>query len=173
MELVKMSKDYLSIVANFDSGNSYLDTYIRTWSEYKNQNEVSYLLLESDSSVVGYFSISAGSLDNIDITYRGKMGGAVHINNFAIVKDFQGLTLDILEDGSKFHFSDYLLQMCLGVIYDIRKLLGINFVTLCSTSEGEHFYERNAFEYLEDDMILSIGYEEKKCKVMYRALDIE
>ncbi len=126
---------------------------------------------DGNDSVIGFYNISAGCIDGLSDGIRYKMGGSVHINEFAIDQKYQKAKI---EEGSSFHFSDVLLMDCINRIKYIRdNYIGFSFVTLQSTEEGYRLYSRNDFEEIEEDMNVSKTDKEKDCIPMYLALDIE
>ena len=68
-----------------------------------------YAWLENDNCrIIGFYNISAGSIDYLDNDSVYKMGGAVHINDFAIAQEYQGV-----EVASGINMSDILLDECI------------------------------------------------------------
>ena len=66
---------------------------------------------------------------------------------------------------SRFKIVDYIISM--------REYIGFSFITLCSTKEGLHLYQRSGFEPIDEDMIIIQDESEKGCYQMYYPLDIE
>ena len=103
-----------------------------------------------------------------------KIGGAVHINCFALDERYHGLLQTYTDEGVKVNLSDVLLDDCMHRIEILRdEYVGFSFVTLSSTREGYSLYERNGFEILEEDMNFSVEDSEEECIPMYLAIDIE
>ena len=51
-----------------------------------------------------------------------KIGGAVHINNFALAEKYHGVVQTYTEQGIRINLSDILLDECMQKIEKIRKL---------------------------------------------------
>jgi len=67
---------------------------------------------------------------------------------------------------------DILLNDCEKRILELRKQVGITFVTLCSTNEGYHLYKaRNSYEDFEDDMSTFVQESDQKCYKLYKCVD--
>lgn len=171
----KLMPEYETLVERFDSGNSYLDQFLRGRNAYDDSIGKTYLFLSDDKQyVIGYYNIGVGSVEMIDNGIRTKIGGAIHINCFAVDKQYQDQVVSITEDGEKIHLSDLMLYDCLERIMYLRENhIGVAFVTLNATKEGEYFYRNNDFEYLEKDMDFSKEESEVECVKMYLPLDLE
>lgn len=97
------------------------------------------------------------------------MGGAIHINEFAIKQRYQGVAVTEFAN-----ISDLLLDDCLERIKYIRNNhIGCSFVTLQSTKEGYSLYLRHDFEDIEEDMGITKNQPaEDGCKAMYMVIDL-
>lgn len=162
------------LALNFCCGNIFIDSFLRSQQALDDGFGKSYIWLEDDGSrIIGFYNISVGSIDYTDSDARYKMGGAAHINEFAIDQKYQGISAG---DGkTDAHLSDLLLEDCIKRIMFIRdNHIGFSFVTLQSTKEGHSLYERNEFCEIESDMNISdVEGAEGKCTPMYLALDLE
>ena len=59
-----------------------------------------------------------------------------------------------------------------GRILELRKQVGITFVTPCSTEEGYHLYKvRNSYEDFEEDMNTFVQESDQKCYKLYKCVD--
>ena len=157
------------LALNFHCGNAYLDMFLKSSQALDDGVGKTYIWLEDDGmKIVGYYNISVGSIDYTDGKRRYKMGGSIHINEFALDQNYRGEELDGIK------LSDLLLQECLNRIDYIRcEHIGFSFVTLQSTNEGYSLYLRNDFVDIEEDMdITDIEGAEGDCKPMYLSLDI-
>ena len=132
-----------------------------------------------DVVIIGYYNISTGTLDqrveygNGENTHI-KIGGAIHINGFALDDHFRGVEIPNVRDGLKYTIADMLLEDCIERILEIRESnVGFEFITLCSTKEGYSLYKRNEFEDLDEDLSFSVTETEKECKFMYLPIDYE
>lgn len=161
VKLTEKMQDKLS--QSFDCGNSALTAFLKSHEALDNFFGITYVIL-SDSGIIGYYNISTGHIE--DETHI-RMGGTVYINCLAI---------DIKYQKKKFmdsYYSDVLLNDCLKRIEDLRNKVGFAFVTLSSTDEGYHLYDRNGFCQLEDDMKIAKNNGEDTCIPMYLPLDYE
>lgn len=71
-------------------------------------------------------------------------------------------------------FLDQLFADFMQKVFILREeYIGFSFVTLAATDEGYSLYKRNYFEDLEEDFHFSFKDDEKGCRPMYLALDIE
>ena len=85
LNVKKMTEEYRELVGQFNSGNQYLDDFLKSSLALDDNIGKTYLLLTTDDkSIVGYYNIGLGSVDQIKGNVRVKMGGAFHINCFAI-----------------------------------------------------------------------------------------
>ena len=99
------------------------------------------------------------------------MGGAVNINYLAIHSKYQGTKIAEF-DGQKIYLGDYLLRDCEKRILQLRKEVGIVFITLYSTEQGYHLYhERNSYEDFEDDMSTFVQESDYTCYRLYKCVD--
>lgn len=169
------SRFYQGLARNFYSGNTYLDNFLRESVSLEASYGKTYVLLsDNEDCIVGYYNICAGSLDSFNGSVREKMGGAVHINVFALDMKYHGLVQAVTENGVSINLSDFLLADCVERIKEIREqYIGCSFITLCATKEGLSLYKRYGFFPLEEDMVLTIGTEEVKCTSMYYPIDME
>lgn len=163
------------MIARFDSGNSHLDRFLKSSRAFDDSTGKTYVFLsDTGDCVIGYYNIGMGSVEQTDGDLRRKLGGAVHINCFAIDRKFQDQVVSIDTEVGKIHLSDLMLYDCMNRISTLRKNhIGAAFVTLNSTKEGEWLYQRHDFEYLEDDMDFSKEDEEIECRKMYLPLGLE
>ena len=158
------------LASDFHCGNQYIDLFLRGAQALDDSFGKTYVWLnESGDEIIGFYNISAGSVDYLEDGYRYKMGGAIHINEFAIKQKYQGVSVTEFAN-----ISDLLLDDCLARIENIRNNhIGCSFVTLQSTKEGYSLYLRHDFEDIEEDMgITKIQADENGCKAMYMVIDL-
>ena len=80
------------LTKNFSSGNRYLDAFI---ADPQSALDTSYgktyiFLFEDSHEIIGYYNITAGSVDvMLDGKTRVRSGGSIHINCFAVDKKYQ------------------------------------------------------------------------------------
>ncbi len=162
------------LASSFQSGNAYLDQFLKGSKALDDAFGKTYVYLSDNrEKIIGYYNLGVGYIEQLDDGMRVKLGGAVHINCFALDEKYQGLVQDETEEGVKIKLSDFLLVECMERIEKIReKHIGFSFVTLNSTKEGYHLYQRNGFEELETDMSFSNEKSEEKCNSMYMAIDV-
>ena len=84
------------LAAKFDCGNSYLNQFLRSPDALDaGVGKTFVFLTENAESIVGYYNLSCGSLDEIEGDVRYKIGGTIHIGYFAIDEKFQHLKVII------------------------------------------------------------------------------
>lgn len=148
----------------FSSGNDYLDRFLREPLSLDSGYGKTFIWLsEDETAILGYYNIGTGSVDEDLAGVKTKLGGAIHINCFALDKGFHGQTKGFTEAGEKINLSDLLLYDCLQQTESVRDdYVGFSFITLCSTEEGFNLYKRNGFEELDDSMRFSVEEEPTK-----------
>lgn len=163
------------LASSFSSGNSYLDGFLRGSLALDDGFGKTYVLLSSErNAIIGYYNIGVGYIEQIKGDARYKLGGAAHINCFALDEKYQELMQGKTADGVEVKLSDLLLYNYLSRIQEIRaNIIGFTFVTLSSTHLGYNLYRRNGFEDLEKDMNYSKEETEEDCIPMYLPLDVE
>ncbi len=127
---------------------------------------------QNAESIVGYYNLSCGSLDEIEGDVRYKIGGTIHIGYFAIDEKFQHQLQATTPNGIHLYWGDVLLEECLSRIEAIRsQQVGVSFVTLASSEAGERLYRHHDFEDLDADITFSPSHGEDKCICLYLPLD--
>jgi len=174
LNVKSFSKRYQAFADKFDCGNFILNAFLRgTESLDCDYGKTFVLLTDDDSAIIGFYNIGMSSLDSLDAGVRVKIGGAVHINGFALDSKYQRAVQEILPDGTSINLSDFLLIDCIERIMDIRQsYVGCAFITLCATERGYHLYKRNGFIDLDEDLRFSFDPAEKKCIPMYYPIDL-
>ena len=157
INVVLYDASYQKLASSFHSGNDYLDQFLRIPISLDDNFGKTYILLqENQKKIIGYYNLGVGYIEQTVYGITRRIGGSVHINCFALDREYQGTVQEYLEDGK------------------IRKNeLGFSFVTLSSTKAGYHLYLRNGFERLDEDMNFSIEESEDGCIPMYYAIDVE
>lgn len=170
-----MLPGFQPLTKGFNSGNEYLDNFLKSSAAFDSALGKTYVFLSEDGSdLIGYYNLGTGSLEENSGIGKVKYGGAIHINGFAVDIKYQNVVFNETADGEKVYLSDIMLFDCLDRVEYIRENhVGAAFVTLNSTKEGERFYKKMGFDYLEDDMIFSREDSENSCVPMYYPLDIE
>lgn len=144
MTIEKYTKEYEKLKDHFRCGNIVIDNFLKNGNALDENQGITYVMLSDKKDViVGYYNIETGRVDQIekvgdDILYK-PMGGTVNINYLAIHSDYQGTKIAEVE-GRKVYLGDILLNDCEKRILELRKQVGIAFITLCSTDEGYHLY---------------------------------
>lgn len=155
----------------FNSGNLYLDNFIKSNEALNPLNGKTYVFLDTNqSNLIAYFNIGTGSIGSTYSKPKDKIGGSVHLNCFALDLQYQGLKLN---KKLNIKLSDILLNKCVKKILSIQKNhIGFAFITLCSTKQGYNLYKRHGFENIDTDMIIpiEIGIEDG-CQPMYLPLN--
>lgn len=170
---INYDADLQKLASSFNCGNIYLDNFLNSNLALDYGFGKTYVWVDNKKSkIIGYYNITAGSVEVIKDNRSCKVGSAVHINEFAIDLKYQKTIYDV---NQKWYMSDILLFDCINRIEYLRThYLGLTFITLASTKDGYYLYKRNEFEELEDEMQIPL-YEEKEydCIPMYLPLDIE
>jgi hypothetical protein len=176
MNIDKYTKCYENLAKNFTCGNIVIDNFLHDGSALDNNQGITYVMLSDEKDfIMGYYNIEVGRVDQLEIVGENKyykpMGGAVNINYLAVHSNFQGYK--IAEVGGKnIYLGDYLLRDCEKRILNLRKEVGISFVTLYSTEQGYNLYhERNSYENFEDDMNTFVQETDKSCYKLYKLVD--
>ena len=161
------------VADKFSCGNPHIDSFIKSPLSLDNSYGKTYAFLSSDEeTLIGFYNLGVGYIEKTGDVITRKMGGAIHINEFALDLEYRNTLMGYDEEGKKVNLSDMLLNECLERIETIRQnSLGFSFVTLCSTDEGFSLYKRRDFEELEETMNFSVEYAEAKCTPMYYWLD--
>lgn len=175
LNVVPYDASLQGLASDFRSGNAYLDQFLDLPISLHSGFGKTFVLLSADGkTLIGYYNIGTGYIEQVEGERVFKMGGSVHINCFALDNRYHGLLQATTEDGTRVNLSDVLLDECLQRIERIREeQVGFAFVTLSSTREGFHLYQRSGFETLEDDMNFSVEGTDAECIPMYLPLDYE
>lgn len=176
MDIVKYTSEYENLTKYFECGNFVIDNFLKNGGALDENQGITYVWLSKKRDfIIGYYNVEVGRVDQIEnvgdkILYR-PMGGAVNINYLAIHSKFQGTQIAEV-DGRKIYLGDYLLRDCEKRILQLRKQVGIVFVTLYSTKQGYYLYhERNSYEDFEDDMSTFVQESDKECFKLYKCVD--
>ena len=160
------------LASSFNSGNIVLDNFLRSEEAINPYVGRTYIWLSDDQThIIGYYSICTGCIMQDQDGCMLKIGGSVHINDFAVDEKYHGWKME--EDGEEYNLSDVLLMDCMTRINTLNEQIGFSFITLNSTDRGYSLYKRNGFDEIEDDMFLPSSKEEEKCRAMYFALEYE
>lgn len=160
---------YETLRHNFNSGNDVVDNFINTTACLDIGVGVTYIALDDENLMMAYYNVSTGCV--VDTLNNLKVGGSIHINKFGLDKIYQGFHFE--PDNSGLKLSDVLFCKIIDNIISMREFIGFSFITLCSTQEGLHLYQRSGFEPIESDMTVIQDESEKGCYQMYHPLDIE
>ena len=158
------------LAAKFDCGNSYLNQFLRSPDALDaGVGKTFVFLTENAESIVGYYNLSCGSLDEIEGDVRYKIGGTIHIGYFAIDEKFQHQLQATTPNGIHLYWGDVLLEECLSRIEAIRsQQVGVSFVTLASSEAGERLYRHHDFEDLDADITFTpFSTGRNKCICLY------
>jgi hypothetical protein len=130
-----------------------------------------YVMLDdAQTAIIGFYTLTTGLVEESNY----KIGGSLHIRDFALHKAYHGYVHTVLDDGSEVKLSDVLLADCLRRIEYIRQEhVGFSMITLFATPSGEKLYLRNGFDYAEKDMYIAKEADDGQTKAMYRPVNIE
>lgn len=173
MTFEKFEEKHQTLAQSFDCGNIVINNFLKNGDALDANQGITYLLLSEDNVIIGYYNISVGRVDQVEVVgekeYYLPMGGAININYLAVDK---GLQHRELVEGKRFYFGDYILRDCEKRILSLREEVGVSFVTLYSTEEGYHMYhDRNSYEDFEDDMSTFVQESDKSCYKLYKWVD--
>lgn len=164
--IVSFDSKYLGLAQKFDCGNSALNSFLRHPNALCSSIGKTWVYLSAyEDSIIGYYNISTGSLDQVIDGRREKIGGAIHINYLAVDERYQDKVND-----SEILFADILFADVLSVCEEIRSIYaGFSFITLEATSDGQKLYSRFDFEKLDDDLTFSSDSDESfsGCKMYF------
>ena len=176
MNNAKYTLQYRDLAKNFSCGNIVIDNFLKSGDALDENQGITYVLLSDKKDfIIGYYNVEVGRVDQADrigdnIVYK-PMGGTVNINYLAVHNKFQGTKLAEIE-GQKIYLGDYLLRHCERLILELRKQVGIVFVTLNSTKQGYHLYhDRNSYMDFEDDMSTFVEESDYGCHKLYKCVD--
>lgn len=169
--IVPYNEEYRQLAKKFHCGNIHIDTFLRSTDSLNENICKTYIYLNDDSSeIIGFYSISTGCVEQNDSGLILKMGGSIHITDFALDENYHGWEMN---DGDiKINLSDILLIDCLDRIKNLQKQVGFSFVTLNATEQGYPLYSRNDFERIEEDMRIPKDKKESDCIPMYLSLEL-
>ena len=141
LEIIKADKDILRSI-EFDCGDDDLNGFLLEDSFANIENSLSkiYLCLY-DGIVVGFFALSADSIEvneKLEINYP--MYPAIKIGRLAVHKDYQGKRI-----GST--LIDWIVGFCL----ELRKDIGVRFISVDAYKKVKKFYTDNLFEELQNE----------------------
>lgn len=174
MKFKKYTNQYAVLAKEFTCGNIVIDNFLKSSHSMDANQGITYILLsDNEDFIIGYYNISVGCVDQVEFigknVYYVPMGGAVNINYLAVDVRLQHRQL---AENMKIYFGDYLLRDCEKRICTLRKEIGIQFVTLCSTEEGYHMYhDRNSYEDFEEDMNNFVNDSDRGSYKLYKCVD--
>lgn len=169
------TSDIAGLANGFSSGNDFLDDFIQSTDAFDSGIGKTFVWVnEKRTEIIGYYNIGVGYIDMYNGDNKYKIGGSVHLNFFALNENYRGIVIGKREDGVDIKVSDQLFSDFMQKVFILRKeYIGFSFVTLAATDEGYSLYKRNYFEDLDADLHFSFKDDEKGCRPMYLALDVE
>ena len=167
--------DIAELAQKFSSGNTFLDEFLRSADAFDDGIGKTFVWInEKRTEIIGYYNIGVGYIDMYNGDDKYKIGGSVHLNFFALNQNYRGIIIGQRKDGIDIKVSDQLFADFIQKVFDLRQNhIGFSFVTLAATDEGYSLYKRNYFEDLDEDLHFSFKDDEKGCRPMYLALDLE
>ena len=170
-----ISDSILELTKKFTSGNKFLDYFLQSDDAFNDGIGKTFVWVnEKRTEIIGYYNIGVGYIDMYDGDDKYKVGGSIHLNFFALNEKYRGIVIDKRKDGTDIKISDQLFADFMNKVFELRqKYIGFSFVTLAATDEGYSLYKRNYFEDLDAELHFSFKTDEKGCRPMYMALDIE
>lgn len=167
--------DMADAAQKFSSGNTFLDDFLKSNDALNDNIGKTFVWINEDrTEIIGYYNIGVGYIDMYVGDEKYKIGGSIHLNFFALNEKYRGIVVKKNDDGTVRKFSDRLFTDFMHKVYELREnYVGFSFVTLAATDEGYSLYKRNYFDDLDADLHFSFKDDEKGCKPMYLALDME
>lgn len=168
--------EHIGLAKEFKCGNIIIDKFLKDGSALDENQGITYIMLSDDSKkLMGYYNIEVGRVDQIEVIgeqeYYKPMGGSININFLAIHSDYQGRKIAEFEERN-IYLGDYLLRDCEKRILELRRQVGIAFITLYSTKQGYHLYhERNSYVDFEEDMNTVVQENDALCYKLYKCID--
>lgn len=162
---IKMTKNEINLVKDFDCGNEVINEYLKSKSHCDPQT-VTYIVIDNDNgSVICYYSLSCSGFV-IESNHKFTIYPAVEIKMFAIDENYQHMPYsEDIEDGS---FSDILFSDVIGFIYDFTEnYCGADKIILYSVPDAKSFYIRNGFTEFMEYMLKSESWFLDGCVPMY------
>lgn len=175
VDILGLSEEQRGWLGKFNSGNPYIDRFLQGSEAWDESIAKTFVWLnEQDENIIGYYSLSAGSLCEMEDDWLYDLGGAAYIKCFAIDRQYQRHNSAVRMQDVEINYSHLLLRDCIKRVRSIReKSLGLSFITLHATQEGEKLYIAHGFDTLLPDMVLATDREALQCKPMYMDLDEE
>lgn len=170
LNIVPLDAKLQELSVRFSCGNNFIDSFLRSSVALDIGFGKTFVWLTEDrETIIGFYNIATGELNQWYDDKCWKIGGSAHINEFAIHNTFRGCFVN-----DTVRMSDLLLGDCINRIIKLREQVGFSFVTLQSTDEGKSLYLRNGFEIIEEDMeLVKLEGIEDICTPMYFAIDVE
>ena len=142
MEIKKYTSEYEKLAKDFECGNVIIDKFLQDGSALDVNQGITYVMLSKKKDfIIGYYNIEVGRIDQVETVGNYEvykpMGGTININYLAIHSKYQGTQIAQIDD-RKIYLGDYLLRDCEKRVLELRKQVGISFITLCSTEQGYH-----------------------------------
>lgn len=162
IKIVQYSTGYEDLVRKNPSANSNMDNYVignalRDKSEGK---ALTFLFInEQENYLYGYYSLFATSVIYPDEETDEFAGiPSIELKLFAINENLNGKTFPIKIEGNYLNYSDLLLSIIIGDIYNYSdNNIGINAIVLRSTNRALNFYKKNRFIEFQD--FLNLPYD--------------
>ena len=172
INIVPLDARIQKLASDFYCGNCNIDSFLKGPRALDDGFGKTFAWLEADNKrIIGFYNIGTGSIDYDDGSVRSKMGGSIHINDFALDERYHGTRIT----EANLNMSDLLLADCIERILFLRRtMVGFSFVSLQSTQLGYGLYTRHDFEPIEEEMFMTkIADAEEECMAMYLPLDLE
>ncbi len=146
-------RDFRPMLDGFSCGNDEIDEFFRVKAS-DSINETTHLYIDNERGRIAAAASLACSVVPIMQNRQYLMNiPSVEITYFAVDIRYQRMPMSANRaDG---YFSDYVLSSVITEIYDFTaEHSGASHVLLYSTPSAVHFYERNRFEPMENDLFL-------------------
>lgn len=156
-----LSRKYEKQIADFQSANIQLLHFLKTDAfDYEEAGNTSTTMFfdKKDNKLVAYCSTKCSALK-----IRGD-------KIFSLCPSVEIAVLCVDDRYRYMGIGQAIIKHILQEVYKIRKIAGVQFVTLFALEEAVEFYEKLDFRKLEKDMKILFAPVHKKCVPMYFTL---
>ena len=128
-----------ALAKKFSSGNIFLDEFIKSPDAFNDSIGKTFVWInEKRTEIIGYYNIGVGYIDMYNGDEKYKVGGAIHLNFFALNNKYRGIVIGKRDDGKNIRVSDQLFYDFMQKVFALRqKYIGFSFVTLAATEWDE------------------------------------
>lgn len=146
-------RDFQTMLDRFSCGNEEIDEFFRE-KAVDSINETTHIYIDNERGRIAAAAALSCSVVPIMQNHQYLMNiPSVEITYFAVDMHYQRMPMS--PNRAEGYFSDDILGSVISEIYDFTaEHSGASHVLLYSTPSAVHFYERNRFEYMENELFL-------------------